>query len=150
MPQQLLAISERLVSVCDPSSTDLTSTIAMNQVNYRRVCQDRSRKTSKCPRISNRKTFVCARRRNFYKPSVGMTDRRNGRSPMGPQGRGPFHHRRFSPPNENQGPPRTPSAGRSDNRPGNRWNNVFRSGPRRDVRQDPRMVQIEKPKNTRS
>lgn len=84
-PQQLLTISKRLVAASNESSTDLTSTTALDQVTYCRVFLHRVHTTSKCPHIRNPKRFIPVCKRNFHNPqTLRRNDSSNEHSPMEP------------------------------------------------------------------
>lgn len=79
-PQYVLAIRERLEPKSGQSSTELTSTTAIDQVSYWRVCVDLAPTTSKCPHFSNPDLFLPGQNHNSRNKPRGCTDENlNGR-----------------------------------------------------------------------
>lgn len=64
--QQLLTILERLVAATKQSSTELTSTTAINQISYYKASIDKDCSTSKCLRLSKSNLFICVHIHSFH------------------------------------------------------------------------------------
>lgn len=88
---------ERLGAVSDQLSTEVTSTTAMNEMNYCRNCLDQAHTNSKLPHISNGETYICANSHNFHNRSRGCPSERLTESPsMLMREQRLFRNRRFS------------------------------------------------------
>lgn len=126
-----------MVALSDKSRTYLTRTTSMDQVNTCRVCLDQIHPTFKCTHISNPKTLVQPGNRNFYGWSIESTNNKAHR-------RRPLHNQRLRSPDGRPDIRRSPSPEQSDKHPFRRTRYSGLPGPHQDVRQEPRMDQMDK------